>query len=121
MLRVLVTDTKNLPNYDNFSSKEVESRLEGGQEDISGKTAATFIPRKKPGGGRKRATSDDAAQSEAAGGQPGEKPPTRFLSCFGSLARAFWPMLAWRPKFPSAKHLPVSIVAVAFCSHDYYG
>ena len=66
-------------NYDNFSFKEVESRLEGGQEDISGKTAATCLLPKKPGGGRKRATSDDAAQSEAEGGQRGEKPPTRFF------------------------------------------
>ena len=50
LLRVLVTDTKNLPNYDNFSSKEVESRLEGRQEEIGGKTAATCPPSKKPRG-----------------------------------------------------------------------
>ena len=52
---MLVTDTKNLPNYDTFSSKEVESRLEGGQEDISGKTAATCLLPKKPGGGEENA------------------------------------------------------------------
>ena len=90
--KVLLNEGKTRPNYDTFSSKEVESHLEGGQNILAVKRRHLMPPPKEVSKTRD-VWPCAAIAALAGGGRVGEKAANAFFEL------PVWPMLAWRPKY----------------------